>query len=128
MDNHQKERITALRKNGCTYSKISEETGISINTIKSFCLRNCLTAVNTAVCKNCGVEISLSEHHRARQFCSDKCRVAYWRKAHPERTTYSLTCKSCGAVFVSKGNRQQKYCSHSCYVADRFGKECSADG
>lgn len=128
MTNHQKDRITAMRRKGCTYAIIAEATCISINTVKSFCLRNCLTDANTASCKNCGTKISVSEHHRPRQFCSDRCKVAYWRKSHPDRTVYSLTCQNCGASFKSKGNRQQKYCSHSCYVADRFGKECSADG
>ena len=128
MNNQQKEKITAMRRKGCTYAKISEETGISVNTIKSYCLRNPLTESNTAVCKNCGEQISWLEHRKPRQFCSDSCRVKYWRKAHPERTVYSLTCQNCGSSFKSKGNRQQKYCSHRCYVADRFGKELSANG
>ena len=128
MNTHQKNQITAMRRKGCTYAKIAEDTGISINTIKSFCLRNPLTANDTISCKNCGTQIRRQEHHRSRQFCSDKCRVAYWRKSHPERTVYSLTCKNCGASFTSKGNRQQKYCSHGCYIADRFGKEHPTDG
>ncbi len=128
MNKHQKDQITAMRKKGCTYANIAKDTGISINTIKSFCLRNPLTKNDVISCKNCGAQIFRQEHHRSRQFCSDKCRVAYWRKLHPERTAYSLTCKNCGTSFKSKGNRQQKYCSHGCYIADRFGKERSTDG
>lgn len=128
MTSQQKEQIAAMRRKGCTYAKIAEAAGLSINTVKSFCLRNPLTDINTELCKNCGAQISVLEHRRPRQFCSDKCRVAYWRKMHPERTVYSLTCKNCGTLFESKGSRQQKYCSHSCYVSDRFGKERPANG
>jgi DNA-binding CsgD family transcriptional regulator len=39
MNNLQKEQIVILRANGESYSKIADVLGISINTIKSFCLK-----------------------------------------------------------------------------------------
>jgi hypothetical protein len=48
-----------------------------------------------------------------------------WWKEHPERlnrkAVYGLVCAGCGKPFESYGNRYRKYCSHDCYIKDRFG-------
>jgi len=59
---NQKAQICALRKQGAGYMKIAQQTGISQNTIKSFCRRNNLTGTEKAdvpvadgsVCECCG--------------------------------------------------------------------------
>ncbi len=32
--------------------------------------------------------------------------------------------KKYGKEFFVHGNKGRKYCSHQCYIADRFGEEC----
>lgn len=57
------------------------------------------------------------------KFCSDNCRTAWWN-AHPEkvnrRAVYHFTCAHCGKPFTAYGNAKRKYCSHACYIADRY--------
>ena len=62
MTNEMKAAIAEFRKNGLGYKKIGQLTGVSVNTIKTYCQRNGLggTAVsalpvgNGTVCKCCG--------------------------------------------------------------------------
>ena len=122
----QKNRIAAMRKQGCTYAKIAETLSLSENTIKTYCRRARLseeTTNATPVCKQCGKPISVKDKHRARQFCSDQCRAAWWyaNRGGKSRTEYHLICSNCGQLFVSVGNKARKYCSHQCYIAARFG-------
>lgn len=126
MTTEQKSRIAAMRKQGFTYAKIAETLSISENTIKTFCRRARLneeTANSTPVCKQCGKPIAVKNKHRARQFCSDQCRAAWWyaNRGGKPRTEYHLTCMNCSQPFVSAGNKARKYCSHQCYIAARFG-------
>ncbi len=54
---------------------------------------------------------------------SDKCRTVWWN-SHPEavnrKAVYSFTCAHCGKPFTAYGNAGRKYCSHACYIADRY--------
>jgi endogenous inhibitor of DNA gyrase (YacG/DUF329 family) len=129
MTTEQKSQIAALRKQGCTYAKIAEMLSISENTIKTYCRRARFTedTLNAVpVCKQCGKPIKMRDKHRARQFCSDKCRAAWWyaNRGSKPRTEYHLTCANCGQPFVSAGSKARKYCSHQCYIAARFGGNC----
>ena len=126
MTTDQKNQIHEMRQRGCTYASIAEMLSISENTIKTYCRRTRLTedsAKAVLVCKQCGKPIKVKEKHRARQFCSDKCRAAWWyaNRGSKSRTKYHLTCANCGQSFVSIGNKARKYCSHQCYIAARFG-------
>ena len=48
-----------------------------------------------------------------------------WWTEHPERirqkAVYEFICAKCGRAFTAYGNKKRKYCSHECYIADRFG-------
>ena len=124
----QKEKIRAMRLQGVSYMKISKELGISDNTVRSFCRRNGLgeKAKNTAACKQCGKSIKIVPKQKPRMFCSDACRTAWWN-SHPDcvnrKAIYAYTCAHCGRAFTAYGNPNRKYCSHGCYIAERFGKE-----
>ncbi|MCI9560414.1 MAG: hypothetical protein HFG52_14545 [Lachnospiraceae bacterium] len=52
-----------------------------------------------------------------------ECRVKWWHE-HPEkikqRAVYSFTCAGCGKPFTAYGNSRRKYCSHECYIRNRF--------
>ncbi len=43
-----------------------------------------------------------------------KTRIAGMRKDE-------YRCPRCGSTFRAYRNRNRKYCSHECYIADRFG-------
>lgn len=131
MTNKEKIKINQLRHQGYSYGKISVILSLSENTIKSYCRRNSLTTnmiAKTSYCKQCNNHIIIKENCKPRQFCSDKCRIAWWttnNKGNRNRTTYQLICTACGKPFESDSNKTRKYCSHKCYIASRFGKEHS---
>lgn len=131
MTDNQKATIAAYRKDGYGYGKISQLTGISENTIKSFCKRTGLGGIAVATrpsedgltCKCCGVPITQTPGKRAKKFCSDRCRQTWW-SAHQDlikrKANYEFVCPTCGMSFTVYGNAHRKYCSHSCYIKDRF--------
>ncbi len=125
----QKQRITYLRGRGDSYATIAADLGISANTVKSYCRRNNIgvaikreqpVAANT--CSNCGRPLRHTPGAKRKRFCSDECRMAWW-KAHPEamnrKAFYCFVCLSCGKEFEAYGNRHRKYCSRSCFGAMR---------
>lgn len=129
MTNSQKEQIRAMRLQGTGYVKIGQALGISHNTVRSFCRRNGLdgAAGKSAVrCQRCGKTIKIVPKQKPRKFCSDSCRTAWWN-SHLDKVErkaiYHFTCAACGKDFTAYGNAHRKYCSHSCYIADRFGRE-----
>ena len=48
-----------------------------------------------------------------------------WWNSHLDlvkrKAIYHFTCPTCGREFTAYGNAHRKYCSHSCYIEDRFG-------
>lgn len=130
MTEEQRMRIVFLRKAGNGYKKISQELLISENTVKSYCQRHKIGKAETRLsngehcCQYCGKAVRQNPGRKAKKFCSDKCRNAWWnshldqveRKAH-----YEFVCAFCKKPFTAYGNAGRKYCSHACYVSDRFG-------
>ena len=105
--------------------------GLSANTVKSFCKRKrvapiapntqaSLTALSETACLYCGEKIEILPHRKSKRFCSDACRLRWWH-AHRDREKNAADrrCFFCGRVFRS--SREQKYCSHACYIKERFG-------
>lgn len=129
MTEKEKEKIRYLRLDGLGYGAIAKRLEISENTVKSFCRRNHLSGVAgkepPAVCRYCGRPLGVLPKRRRRKFCCEACRRAWW-KAHPElierRAFYPSVCVHCGKEFQSYGNRHRKYCSHECYITERFKK------
>lgn len=131
MTEEQKQQIIRFRNEGCGYTMVADKLGISRDTVKSFCRRNGLNgkAVQTnitetgSVCRECGKALFQEAGKKQRVFCSDECRTAWWR-THPEqikqRAVYSFTCACCTQTFTAYGNSKRKYCSHECYIRNRF--------
>jgi hypothetical protein len=48
-----------------------------------------------------------------------------WWNSHRDKVNHrivrKLECPCCHETFIVYGNGQRKYCSHTCYVKDRFG-------
>jgi len=132
MTNEQKKRISELRASGESYGKIAAALGISQNTVKSYCRRNDIAETvteQTAIsgvsrCECCGKVIQQIEGHKTKRFCCDKCRNRWWN-SHLDlvkrKAVYKFKCIGCGREFTVYGNANRKYCSHECYIEDRFG-------
>ena len=53
-----------------------------------------------------------------------------WWNNHKEQLnhehTKNIACTHCGKEFIVYENSQQKYCSHACYIKERFGGKNAA--
>lgn len=135
MTDGQEERIRKMKAGGYGYVKIAQKLGLSENTVKSYCRRK---GINKAVvgtealtpggdknvCPCCGKEVRQNPGRKTKKFCSDRCRNKWWN-SHLDRVNhkavYEFICPHCKKPFTAYGNAGRKYCSHACYVADRFG-------
>lgn len=141
MTQMQASQIRELRIQGHGYRAIGSMVGLSRDIVRNFCKSKGLDGYATALainikeklqqsnsCSYCGKQMEQSSTGRPKKFCSDKCRREWW-KAHPEAIAkketaiYLLTCSYCGSSFESYGNKKRKYCSHNCYIRDRFWRE-----
>lgn len=133
MTDREKQQIVVYRQEGYSYTSISKMMDLSINSIKTFCKRHGLGGVTgysglapagVHCCENCGKEVVQNAGRKLKRFCSNKCRNAWWN-AHQEqvnrKANYAYICPHCKKTFVVYGNANRKYCSHECYIDDRFG-------
>ena len=140
MTGYQKQAIQELRVRGLSYSQIAESLGLSANTVKSFCRRNPVDANDASketgneekkqFCKQCGQKLKHKDKAKPKTFCRDACRRAWWNNHRDQmnrKAVYRVICAHCGTAFESYGNEHRKYCTHACYILDRFGKENSHD-
>lgn len=143
MTDFVKGAIRRMRRQGSAYKEIAAALEISEATVKTFCRRNHLqdTDLQTfksaredfavpAVCAQCGRALVQGEQSKARRFCSDQCRLAWWNSHRDKVTpknTRRLVCAACGREFQSYC-AERKYCSHACYIKARFGGERNDGG
>ena len=127
MTDQQRNQIEAFRQRGDSYKNIADVLGVSVNTVKSFCRNNGLSRKKTSasddVCPICGKAIVQTAKRKRRKFCSKECRVVWWnsnRNIRQRQGTVVVQCAYCGKEFSAYPNERRKYCSHSCYVTDRF--------
>ena len=134
MTAYQKDQIINLRKAGSSYSEIAWTLSLTKDQVSGYCRRNSISTTTTSVsnenrptghfCPNCGKEISQPDKMKTIRFCSATCRVSWWN-SHPEmvqkKAYYNFICAHCGSEGRAYGNASRKYCSHACYIADRFG-------
>ncbi len=131
MTNEQKDKITTMRHQNYGYMKIAQLLELSDNTVRSYCRRNGLdtgTMSNTNACKECGKSIKITGARKPKKFCSDECRTRWWNShidSVDKKAMYHFTCINCRKPFSAYGNKSRKYCSHNCYIADRFREERS---
>ncbi len=126
MTNGEKMLITQQRRRGLGYTEIARELGMSVNTVKSYCQRNGIkpiskrTGIGNDACRQCGSMLEHTPGRKKKQFCSDACRMHWWHD-HREmsKTARGAKCVACAREFIT--DRAQKYCSHACYIAARFG-------
>lgn len=137
----QKEKIRELRLKDMGYKGIANILGLSRDSVRGFCKRNGLDGSSYVVALNveekrkrnllcgcCEKPMKQNVKGRIRRFCSDVCRRKWWNENQNERNkseaaTYKYACPYCGEKFTAYGNKKRKYCSHNCYIKDRFWRE-----
>ena len=127
----ERKMLATYRQQGYGYKKIAQIMGLSVNTVKTYCKRNALggkvdsqnPGTMEKVCQYCGAPLAQTPGRKPRVFCSDGCRTKWWN-AHPElvnhRDGHQVVCGHCGQVFSVSKKSARKYCSHNCYIAERF--------
>ena len=126
MNEIQKHKLVRLKKQGRSYKEIASALSISEGTIKSFFRRQKLKSKEIYTkCKNCGATLEKSSRSNVKKFCSNLCRYKWWRKnTENNRKCVKINiCKNCSKKFKSYYNKDRKYCSHECYINDRFKKQ-----
>ncbi len=122
MNKIQADKILKLREEGYGYKRIAIELSMSVNTVKSYCKRNPIRAVPVNSCRSCGIILNDVRKRRTMQFCSNKCRMAWWNKNAEGNGRASYVCNVCGRVFLAYKSRTRKYCSRVCYgISKRKG-------
>ena len=107
--------VERLRREGKGLSAIAQETGISINTIKSHFSRHGIPAPRLIrTCLFCSAEIKTTDH-----FCSDTCRVGWYEIHSADEQDILRLCKKCGKPFEPR-QPKQVYCSKQCFYTDRY--------
>lgn len=138
MTGSQARQIRELRMKGAGYRAIASVVGMSRDSVRNHCKAHFLDGFAAEVtlnikeqmqqgkaCLECGKTTTQPKTGRKRKFCSDACRREWWAN-HPDAmekkkaAVYEKTCVYCGKVFSVYGNKTRKYCSHDCYVHDRF--------
>jgi len=122
--------VMMLRKyhaDGLGYRKIAKLLGMSENTVKTYILRHG-KELEELGCLSCGCKLVQRPHTKQKKFCSDACRMLWWRNHQDAigRTTYEVVCDCCKQIF-STYRKNQKYCSVGCYAAARR-KEVAVNG
>ena len=121
MTSCQEEQIKRLRQDGCGYKKIAQALGLSVDAVKYFCRKH--KTVDVPVCLSCGKSLVQVPKRKPRKFCSNECRENWWNKNRNKGnkpTGEIVRCVHCGKEFSAYKRENRKYCSHACYVAERF--------
>jgi endogenous inhibitor of DNA gyrase (YacG/DUF329 family) len=137
----EKEKIRELRLKGMGYKGIATLLGLSRDSVRGFCKRNgldgdsCVVALNVEekikrnlLCAYCEKPIKQKDKGRTKRFCYEECRRKWWIEHQSERNksddaTYKYNCPHCEKEFSAYGNKKRKYCSHNCYIKERFWRD-----
>ena len=123
MTENQKTRIEKMRHNGMEFRDIASAVGMTDAAVRMYCTRHDITPLmeKESTCLFCGNPIERKDRGRKALFCSETCRVKHWRMLQKSDGGVKI-CKGCGKEFRT-ANSKGKYCSHGCYIRDRFGGE-----
>ncbi len=106
-----------MRAEGCAYSMISKEIGVSINTVKAHINRKAKKEPQIEVVRKTSastVMLRISDSRSAAYSTTPQLR--------PTNIPDDIYCKCCGAPLVNTpGHRQKTFCSKSCQ--ERYWRE-----
>lgn len=122
MTEQEKQEIVKLRSVGFGYGKISQILNISKSTISSFCKS---LDTKSSYCLMCNSKLKQTKGHRQRKFCSDKCRLEYWKLHKKEinrKPNHTVECFYCHKKFITFKSLNRKFCSWDCFSKNRMEK------
>lgn len=122
MTNETKTLIISLRESGKSYGEIVLITGVCESTVKTICLRYKKQNKDKNKCKYCSKELKFIKGKKKKIFCSDNCRMLYWkenRKLIKRKPCFDLECPICHCHFMAYKSQCSKYCSWECYLTSR---------
>lgn len=118
MTKNEISNINLLRSKGWGYKRIATELGISPNNVKSYIKRHPDIESFEPRCENCGEILTITDPTKGKRFCSDACRMLWW-KQHPDlmrhNRLYPHICEQCGASF-STPRKGTRFCNRKCYA------------
>lgn len=136
----EKAQVQSLRRDGFGYKRIAYITGVPFETVKSHLRRHPadddkivepmsntapIVGIKYLPCHQCGEPVAQNPGRKRKKFCCVQCRNDWWNrnKYKIDRPSANLfQCAGCGCEFRAYGTTKRKYCSHSCYIKDRFGQ------
>ncbi|RZI48257.1 RNA polymerase subunit sigma-70 [Lactococcus kimchii] len=131
MNQEQKNEIIRLRQQGFGYKKISIHLSVSVDAVKYYCKKQGLTGVRAAphnmsinACRECHQPLEQKEKRKFQAFCSPICRLNWWRKNRSKgnlKRGKPIICPCCEKTVKVSEKSIRKYCSHECYIKERFG-------
>ena len=121
MTKEELSRVMELRKIGLSYKDISVQTNIPVGTLKSTFSRIEEKCTETNNCKFCKKTLINTTGKKEKKYCSDKCRMSWWNSNREEgpKVEFLKVCANCQFKFPTR-NKNQKYCSHRCYIIFRY--------
>ena len=124
MTEQEKQQILSLKQEGLGYKKIAVKLSLNVNSVKSFLQRNRKNPdPKIPVCPVCKKPLA----GKQKRFCSKNCSNKWWNSHQSQLGGETRNCQYCGKKFHFTSSRNQKYCSHDCYIKSRFGKEETHD-
>ena len=133
MNDAQRKQVQTLRKENKSYGAIASLLGISVSTIKTYCIKHGLGGDATKAlprdgeerhCIYCGSPVIQIPGKKEKRFCSTFCRTKWWsshRSESKKNAYYEYVCPGCNKTFTVYAQKHRKYCCHECYVKARFG-------
>lgn len=132
MTGNERTAIERMRRSGLSYQEIADNLAIRKEAVRSYCRNHNINPdvdgmQDKDICPVCGKPLKkASGKGRRRRFCSDSCRMEWWKnhpseKGHDIRRIRVYKCAGCGKLFCGYGSTERKYCSHECYISHRFG-------
>ena len=130
MTEEQKQTIAVMRRQGAACTDIATAVGATPTAVRTHCHRYRAEIEATATpgkpngfCYNCGERIVQASKRKPRKFCCDRCRELWWNQnRHVGKQGLRLNCIYCGKKFYTRRCSGQRYCSHACYINQRFGE------
>lgn len=125
MTNEIKRQILSLREKGKSYGEIVTITNVCESTVKSICLREKKKNEDISNCKFCGKKLKMISGKKKKVFCSDQCRMNYWKENRnliKRKPCFEVECPICHCHFMSYKSQCTKYCSWECYLTSRKSK------
>ena len=132
----QQDLIDEYRQQGIGYRTIAVAIGSDRDTVRNYCKKVELEGIRPHSqefvkglrCQQCGKLLGRSKTGRQRLFCSDKCRYRWWNTTgrtlpRPSGCCEEIKCACCGKTFLEYKKSNRRYCSHECYIRDRFWRK-----